>query len=70
MRLQEEIKEVEEEAEEKIKRVQEEAESSWEKRKEDFLKSDEFDRLCATRALSIFQKGFDGCLAQIRDNGY
>ncbi|KZV55486.1 hypothetical protein F511_40813 [Dorcoceras hygrometricum] len=70
MRLQEEIKEVEEEAEEKIKRVQEEAESSWEKRKEDFLKSDEFDRLCATRALSIFQKDFDGCLAQIRDNGY
>ncbi|KZV40103.1 far upstream element-binding protein 2-like [Dorcoceras hygrometricum] len=59
-RLQEEMKKAGEEAEEKIKKVQEEAEASWEKRKEDFLKSDEFDRLCATRALSFFQKGFDG----------
>ncbi|KZV26129.1 hypothetical protein F511_13589 [Dorcoceras hygrometricum] len=69
-RLQEDMKKAGEEAEEKIKKVQEEAEAAWEKRKEDFLKSDEFDRLCATRALSFFQKGFDGCLAQIRDNGY
>ncbi|KZV51717.1 hypothetical protein F511_13129 [Dorcoceras hygrometricum] len=66
----EEMKKAGEEAEEKIKKVQEEAETAWEKKKEDFLKSDEFDRLCATRALSFFQKGFDGCLAQIRDNGY
>ncbi|KZV18231.1 hypothetical protein F511_34130 [Dorcoceras hygrometricum] len=69
-RLQEEIKKVGEEAEEKIKKAQEEAEASWEKRKEDFLKSNEFDRLCSTRALSVFQQGFDGCLAQIRTNGY
>ncbi|KZV37969.1 phragmoplast orienting kinesin 2 [Dorcoceras hygrometricum] len=70
IRLQEEMKKAGEEAEEKIKRAQEEAEASWEKRKADFLKSDEFDRLCSTRALSFFQQGFDGCLAQIRDNGY
>ncbi|KZV23258.1 hypothetical protein F511_17767 [Dorcoceras hygrometricum] len=69
-RLQEEMKKAGEKAEEKIKKVQEEAEASWEKRKEDFFKSDEFDRLCATRALSFFEKGFAGCLAQIRDNGY
>ncbi|KZV20494.1 hypothetical protein F511_34751 [Dorcoceras hygrometricum] len=68
--LQEEIKKVGEEAEEKIKKVQEEAEASWEKKKEGFLKSDEFDRLCSTRALSFFQQGFNGCLAQIRTNGY
>ncbi|KZV30437.1 hypothetical protein F511_34492 [Dorcoceras hygrometricum] len=70
IRLQEEMKKAGEEAEERIKRAQEEAEASWEKRKADFLKSDEFDRLCSTRALSFFQQGFDGCLAQIRDNGY
>ncbi|KZV51601.1 hypothetical protein F511_25600 [Dorcoceras hygrometricum] len=70
MRLQEEMKKVREKAEEKVKKVQEEAEAAWEKRKEDFLKSAEFDRLCATRALSFFQKGFNGCLAQNRDNGY
>ncbi|KZV23790.1 hypothetical protein F511_22454 [Dorcoceras hygrometricum] len=69
-RLQEEIKEVGEEADDRIKKVQEKAEASWEKKKEDFLKSDEFDRLCSTRALSFFQHGFDGCLAQIRANGY
>ncbi|KZV35615.1 hypothetical protein F511_27759 [Dorcoceras hygrometricum] len=70
IRLQEEMKKAGEEAEEKIKKVQEEAEASWEKRKVDFLKSDEFDRLCATRALSFFQHGFDGCLSHIRANGY
>ncbi|KZV40793.1 hypothetical protein F511_22234 [Dorcoceras hygrometricum] len=70
IRLQEKMKKAGEEAEEKIKKVQEEAEASWEKRKEDFLNSDEFDRLCATRALSFFQHGFDGCLSQIRANGY
>ncbi|KZV52088.1 hypothetical protein F511_41477 [Dorcoceras hygrometricum] len=64
------MKKAGEEAEERIKRAQEEAEASWEKRKADFLKKDEFDRLCSTRALSFFQQGFDGCLAQIRDNGY
>ncbi|KZV25046.1 hypothetical protein F511_18055 [Dorcoceras hygrometricum] len=69
-RLQEEIKKAGEEAEEKIKKVQEEAEASWEKKKEDFLKSDEFNRLCSTRALSFFQHGFNGCLAQLRANGF
>ncbi|KZV06593.1 hypothetical protein F511_45926 [Dorcoceras hygrometricum] len=70
IRLQDEMNKAGEEAEEKIKRAQEEAEASWEKRKADFLKSDEFDKLCSTRALSFFQQGFDGCLAQVRDNGY
>ncbi|KZV30146.1 hypothetical protein F511_21941 [Dorcoceras hygrometricum] len=70
IRLQEEMKKAGEEAEEKINRAEEEAEASWENKKADFLKSDEFDRLCSTRALYFFQHGFDGCLAQIRDKGY
>ncbi|KZV22981.1 hypothetical protein F511_20382 [Dorcoceras hygrometricum] len=64
-RLQEEMKKAGEEAEERIKKVQEDAEASWEKKKEDFLISDEFDRLCSTRALSFFQHGFNGCLPNL-----
>ncbi|KZV50044.1 structural maintenance of chromosomes protein 2-2 [Dorcoceras hygrometricum] len=69
-RLQVEMKRMQEEIEEKIKRMQEEAEETWRKRKEDFLKSSELDKLCSSRALSFFQHGFNGCLAQFRANGY
>ncbi|KZV38444.1 hypothetical protein F511_41143 [Dorcoceras hygrometricum] len=55
---------------EEMKRMQEEAEATWMKRKEYFLKSSEFDQLCSTRALSFFEQGFNGCLAQFRANGY
>ncbi|KZV52824.1 hypothetical protein F511_20167 [Dorcoceras hygrometricum] len=55
---------------EEMKRMQEEAEATWVKRKEYFLKSSEFDQLCSTRALSFFEKVFNGCLGQFRANGY
>ncbi|KZV45143.1 hypothetical protein F511_25305 [Dorcoceras hygrometricum] len=69
-RLWEERNRMGEEAEEKMRRMQEEAEASWAKRKEDFLKSAEFDRLCSNMALYYFRHGFNGCLAQFRSNGY
>ncbi|KZV51402.1 hypothetical protein F511_20566 [Dorcoceras hygrometricum] len=57
-------------ASEEMKKMKGEVEATWEKRKDDFLKSSEFDRLCSAKALSFFEKGFNGCLAQFRDNGY
>ncbi|KZV53546.1 hypothetical protein F511_42243 [Dorcoceras hygrometricum] len=47
-----------------------EAENSWQIEKEKFLQSKEFDILCLGRASVFFEKGFDGCLAQFRVNGY
>ncbi|KZV56016.1 sphingosine-1-phosphate lyase [Dorcoceras hygrometricum] len=53
-----------------MRKMQEEAEAIWVKRKEDFLESSDFGELCSTRALSFFEQGFNGCLAQFRANGY
>lgn len=47
-----------------------EAETLWARKKEDFIKSKEFDALCADKALEYFELGFQGCLAQFRANGY
>ncbi|KZV52197.1 hypothetical protein F511_07152 [Dorcoceras hygrometricum] len=47
-----------------------EAENSWELGKEKFLQSKEFKVLCSGKALTFFEKGFDGCLAQFRESGY
>ncbi|XP_073026435.1 uncharacterized protein [Primulina eburnea] len=46
------------------------AETLWEKKKEDFIKSQEFDALCSEKVLKYFELGFQGCLAQFRANGY
>ncbi|KZV43573.1 hypothetical protein F511_20835 [Dorcoceras hygrometricum] len=55
---------------EEMKKMKGEVEATWEKRTDDFLKSSEFDRLRSAKALSFFEKGFNGCLTQFRDNGY
>ncbi|KZV23608.1 hypothetical protein F511_24017 [Dorcoceras hygrometricum] len=47
-----------------------EAENSWELGKEKFLQSKGFKVLCSGKALTFFEKGFDGCLAQFRESGY
>ncbi|KZV28759.1 hypothetical protein F511_29237 [Dorcoceras hygrometricum] len=47
-----------------------EVENSWELGKEKFLQSKEFKFLCSGKALTFFEKGFDGCLAQFRESGY
>ncbi|KZV43178.1 hypothetical protein F511_23654 [Dorcoceras hygrometricum] len=55
---------------EEMKKMKGEVEATWENGKDDFLKSSEFDRLCSYKALYFLEKGFNGCLAQFRDNGY
>ncbi|KZV23557.1 hypothetical protein F511_35779 [Dorcoceras hygrometricum] len=54
----------------KVEKLQEERANSWALEKEKFLKSKDFDSLCLKRAVMYFDKGFDGCLAQFRANGY
>ncbi|KZV14737.1 hypothetical protein F511_41175 [Dorcoceras hygrometricum] len=53
-----------------VEKLQEERANSWALEKEKFLKSKDFDSLCLKRAVMYFDKGFDGCLAQFRANGY
>ncbi|KZV50987.1 pentatricopeptide repeat-containing protein-like [Dorcoceras hygrometricum] len=53
-----------------VEKLQEERANSWTLEKEKFLKSKDFDSLCLKRAVMYFDKGFDGCLAQFRANGY
>ncbi|KZV51709.1 hypothetical protein F511_13121 [Dorcoceras hygrometricum] len=53
-----------------VERLKVEAENSWQIEKEKFLQSKEFNILCSGRASVFFKKGFDGCLAQFRANGY
>ncbi|KZV29976.1 hypothetical protein F511_26996 [Dorcoceras hygrometricum] len=47
-----------------------EAANSWGLGKEEFLKSSEFDDLCAKRSLTYFESDFKSCVAQLRANGY
>ncbi|KZV19961.1 putative LRR receptor-like serine/threonine-protein kinase, partial [Dorcoceras hygrometricum] len=53
-----------------VEKLKVEAENSWQIEKEKFLQFKEFDVLCSGRASVFFEKGFDGCLAQFRANGY
>ncbi|KZV27888.1 hypothetical protein F511_26224 [Dorcoceras hygrometricum] len=53
-----------------VEKLKGEAENSWELEKEKFLQSKEFKIQCSGKALAFFEKGFDGCLAQFRANGY
>ncbi|KZV14540.1 hypothetical protein F511_42713 [Dorcoceras hygrometricum] len=53
-----------------IEHLKGEAENPWGLGKEEFLKSSEFDDLCAQKSLAYFKCGFEGCLAQLRANGY
>ncbi|KZV47112.1 hypothetical protein F511_21068 [Dorcoceras hygrometricum] len=53
-----------------VEKLKGEAENSWELGKEKFLQSKELKIQCSGKALAFFEKGFDGCLAQFRANGY
>ncbi|KZV56670.1 hypothetical protein F511_40303 [Dorcoceras hygrometricum] len=53
-----------------VEKLQKERANSWALEKEKFLKSKDFDSLCLKKAVMYFDKGFDGCLAQFRANGY
>ncbi|KZV52839.1 hypothetical protein F511_36038 [Dorcoceras hygrometricum] len=53
-----------------VEKLQEERANSWALEKEKFLKSKDFDSLCLKKAVMYFDKGFEGCLAQFRANGF
>ncbi|KZV47857.1 hypothetical protein F511_38530 [Dorcoceras hygrometricum] len=53
-----------------VEKLQEERANSWALEKEKFLQSKDFDRLCLKKAVMYFDKGFEGCLAQFRANGF
>ncbi|KZV42498.1 hypothetical protein F511_20951 [Dorcoceras hygrometricum] len=53
-----------------VEKLQEERANSWALEKEKFLKSKDFNSLCLKKAVMYFDKGFEGCLAQFRANGF
>ncbi|KZV41521.1 hypothetical protein F511_32770 [Dorcoceras hygrometricum] len=53
-----------------VEKLQEERANSWALEKEKFLKSKDFDSLCLKKDVMYFDKGFEGCLAQFRANGF
>ncbi|KZV50887.1 polygalacturonase-like [Dorcoceras hygrometricum] len=53
-----------------VEKLQEERANSWALEKEKFLKSKDFDSLCLKKDVMYFDKGFKGCLAQFRANGF
>ncbi|KZV46148.1 hypothetical protein F511_21156 [Dorcoceras hygrometricum] len=57
-------------AEEEAGRLRSEAIHASDLGKEEFLKSSEFDTLCAKKVVSYFKVGFEGCVAQFRANDY
>ncbi|KZV57474.1 hypothetical protein F511_32150 [Dorcoceras hygrometricum] len=57
-------------AEAEIGRLRNEIANAWGLGKEEFLKSSEFDDVCAKRSLAYFESGFKSCVAQFRANGY
>ncbi|KZV52391.1 leucine zipper tumor suppressor 2-like [Dorcoceras hygrometricum] len=68
--LKAKFKDAEARAEGEIRSLKDEAENAWSHGKEEFLKSSEFDDLCAQKSLAYFVRGFKSCLAQFRANGY
>ncbi|KZV56852.1 hypothetical protein F511_27411 [Dorcoceras hygrometricum] len=56
--------------EEEVGRLKSDVIHAWDRSKEEFLQSSEFDTLCTERSLRYFKDGFAGCLAQFQDNGY
>ncbi|KZV17111.1 hypothetical protein F511_18452 [Dorcoceras hygrometricum] len=57
-------------AEEEVGRLKSDVIHAWDRSKEEFLQSSEFNTLCTKRSLCYFKDGFAGCLAQFRANGY
>ncbi|KZV52676.1 hypothetical protein F511_21056 [Dorcoceras hygrometricum] len=56
-KLMTELKELQTE----MQKMKDDVEASWTRRKDDFLKSSEFDKLCSLMALTFFEHGFSGC---------
>ncbi|XP_073051202.1 uncharacterized protein [Primulina eburnea] len=56
--------------EEAARKREEESEVIWSQKREAFIRSPDFERLCAGKAVVYFEEGFKGCLAQFRANGY
>ncbi|KZV34484.1 hypothetical protein F511_20412 [Dorcoceras hygrometricum] len=65
-----ELDETKARAAEEIERLKGEATHVWDLGKEEFLKSSEFDNLCAKKSVAFFKTGFESCVAQFRANGY
>ncbi|KZV21261.1 hypothetical protein F511_23386 [Dorcoceras hygrometricum] len=65
-----ELEETKARSEEEIGRMKSEAANAWDLGKEEFLKSSEFEDLCAKKSLAYFKTGFASCVAQFRANGY
>ncbi|KZV49584.1 hypothetical protein F511_15444 [Dorcoceras hygrometricum] len=65
-----ELDETKARAEAEIGRLRSEASNALGLGKEEFLKSSEFDDVCAKRSLAYFESGFKSCVAQFRANGY
>ncbi|KZV23059.1 peptidyl-prolyl cis-trans isomerase, FKBP-type [Dorcoceras hygrometricum] len=68
--LEVELDETKAQAAEEIKLLKGEATKAWDLGKEEFLKSSEFEDLCAKKSLAYFKSGFEGCMAQFRADGY
>ncbi|KZV39009.1 hypothetical protein F511_37897 [Dorcoceras hygrometricum] len=68
--LEVELAETKARAEEEIGRLRSEATNPWGLGKEEFLKSSEFDNLCANKFLDYFRTSFESYVAQFRANGY
>ncbi|KZV54276.1 hypothetical protein F511_24332 [Dorcoceras hygrometricum] len=68
--LRSELEEASTRAAEEVERMREEVTNAWALGKEEFLKSSEFESLCAKKSVAYFWSGFEGCVAQFRDNGY
>ncbi|KZV40177.1 hypothetical protein F511_39403 [Dorcoceras hygrometricum] len=64
-----ELVEVKAHVAEEARRLKDEAIHTWDLSKDDFLKSAEFDALCAKKSWGYF-KHASGCLAQFRASGY
>ncbi|KZV32494.1 hypothetical protein F511_43783 [Dorcoceras hygrometricum] len=65
-----ELEETKARAEEEAERLRSEAVRAWDLGKGEFLKSSEFETLCAKKAFGYFKVGFSSCLTQFRANGY
>ncbi|KZV26349.1 hypothetical protein F511_39595 [Dorcoceras hygrometricum] len=57
-------------ATEEIERLKCKATNAWVLGKEEFLKSSEFDNLCAKKSLAYFESGFQSYVSQLRANDY
>ncbi|KZV46554.1 hypothetical protein F511_42538 [Dorcoceras hygrometricum] len=65
-----ELEETKAHAEEEVGCLKSEVIHVWDRSKEEFLQSSEFDTLCTNKSLRYFKDSFAGCLDQFRANDY